>query len=383
MGRKMLCLVMPTLFLCSGVANAKYDVQMIYNDSISLPTIIGITNSGVICGKGNTSIGCKWGVFRYYVDTNKTEFTDQMLDASDMNNTGTVAGFYSKRNGDKQFCIWSANGTITDLPMVTNLGSGCYDYARINDAGKVIGHSNSFPGFDFVWDATSGKSSPVKPDNWKWSAIDINNFGSYLEKNETWSPTGLFGGSSSINNLSTNAIISENGVYHEIDNNSKTKWMFLNDRNQVAGIEKADGYTHVVQWDSIRGKVDITAGENCNYSCLAQNNLGQILLKGGITVVDSTPGLQLLYPNYYVWDAIGGLQSISDLIGIGNGFQISSCQAINDKGWIAGYGWNNATHNEQLFLLRPLTTPEPGSVISILVGLIGLGGLAAKRRARQ
>ena len=63
----------------------------------------------------------------------------------------------------------------------------------------------------------------------------------------------------------------------------------------------------------------------------------------------------------------------------GLGWILKEADAINNSGQIVGYGINPDGHSEA-FLLTPVATPEPASLLLVATGLIGLIGLMRLRR---
>ena len=62
------------------------------------------------------------------------------------------------------------------------------------------------------------------------------------------------------------------------------------------------------------------------------------------------------------------------------GWILAQAQAINDSGWIVGYGFN--PHGQQdAFLLTPV--PEPSSIMLLVLGGIVVGGIAVLWPAAQ
>ena len=62
-----------------------------------------------------------------------------------------------------------------------------------------------------------------------------------------------------------------------------------------------------------------------------------------------------------------------------SGWTLSDATAINDNGWIAGYGLN-PTGQEHAFLLTPI--PEPSAFVLLSINAISLLALASRRRKR-
>jgi probable HAF family extracellular repeat protein len=81
----------------------------------------------------------------------------------------------------------------------------------------------------------------------------------------------------------------------------------------------------------------------------------------------------------FLWDGMNMLD-LNDLIPPGSGWTLSQGNAINDAGQITGSGFiGNQTH---AFLLTPMTVtevPEPGMLMLISTGVIGLSLLRRRQ----
>jgi probable HAF family extracellular repeat protein len=96
----------------------------------------------------------------------------------------------------------------------------------------------------------------------------------------------------------------------------------------------------------------------------AINNAGQIV--GYSTYSSST------YPNYSatIWDGTTAID-LNTLVTLPSGFVLNVATAINDSGWIVGYGTNSANETHA-FLLTPLT--QIPTVTPVITGTLGANG---------
>lgn len=362
-------LVLAAAPVCAKVASKYEVVNIAAPQDIYINTISGINNSNTIYGSAYQRSTSTWGVYRYNIDTGKTDFTDQMAFVGDMNSSGAIVGYYTMRNGTYQYCVWNADSSITDLP---HMQSSIDLSSSINNSGDVLGQSSGSilrRTSSFIWNPGSGVSTPPLPSSTDVCNItDFNNNGYYLGRH--FSPGDSESG--------INAIWSGDGSYYEIKNPNKSqsqKCEFLNDKNQVAGTSYyGNNETHVFLWSAADGMLDLTPGVGNNYWCNALNNNGQLLLAGGSLIGGAYVG------GDYIWDADDGLVSAQDLIGPGSAWQVVNCRGINDNGWIVSSAINQITVNGGDIVLRPITTPEPGSVVALIAGLVGLAGFASRRK---
>jgi probable HAF family extracellular repeat protein len=250
-----------------------------------------------------------------------------------LNNAGQVAGYFPEPSGGPLFeaGLWTPGGGFVDL------GSG--RPTGLNDAGEVVGFSESSGYRPWLWTPAVGSQVTVGPGAGR--ATDINNAGTivfdgavYARGSSTGSPTGLpYGGR--INNLGR--VTEGDGVY--TPGRGLTSLGFLGDRPT---------------------------------SAFAINDLGQVVGRAGDDV-DIDPG------RAFVWSEADGLQDLNALLDeSGNGWVLYSAVDVNNRGQIIGYGRSPLEAYNAVFLLTPV--PEPGS--SAAAGL-ALVGLCAPRRRRR
>lgn len=389
-----LLVLMLTASAYAGVAR-EYEVMKPNHSDLYFHRAMGISDSGIVYG-GATQIGTQeYGVYRYNVHTGAAEFTNQMHAARDINNSGAVVGLYNARNGENQYCVWNANGSVSDLSQM-RLSS--FPEVSINDSGYVMGERNTQLNDTqspyFVWEAESGVSNAPTPNvPGFWLVNDFNNKDYFLGKMTTGTIV-IDGSSPPIDDLpgtphiidsadSREAIWSADGDYIEIDipdeylypaSYTTSQCLYMNDLNQVAGRIKSGDYNHIFRWDSSTGVVDITAGVIGDLYCADFNNAGQVLIEGTLWNGPEAVGV------HYIWDAEDGLVEVENLIDPASDWVLGNFRGFNSDGWIVSGAWNQVTHESCDIVLRPLTTPEPGSILAIAVGLIGLAGFTTRQR---
>ncbi len=78
----------------------------------------------------------------------------------------------------------------------------------------------------------------------------------------------------------------------------------------------------------------------------------------------------------------GAIVDLNTLIDPSAGWTLEEANAINDNGWIVGDGVN-PSGQEDAFLLTPVSaTPEPSTIVLLLVGIVGITCHLLLRRAR-
>lgn len=334
---------------------------------ISIPGITGvyvqgINNAGIIYGTAYKSETGAGGVFRYNANNRTAEFTDQISIAGDMNNSGVIAGQYYLRNGEIQYSVWNTDGSITDLPVTHYMSAG---RPLIDDSGNVVEqvYDRTWSQASFTWNKATGTTQVFCPtDSTDWNIVDINNAGYYLARTSgdqyiIWNKDGVL---KTFTDKYT-------GVY------------FINDLCQAAGITDFTAYEDTAfLWDADTGMTTIDAGPNNTFYVDALNNCGQMLLD--YYYWSSNCGRLSYNHDLCIWDQDTGLINLADRIGLEDGWEIEYLSGLNDNAWITASIRNKGTDEFRNVILRPLTTPEPGSIVAMLVGIIGLVGFASKRK---
>lgn len=296
----------------------------------------------------------------------------------DVNSSGQVIGFSSVSglNQNRGF-VWQ-NGVTTYL---SPLGDSWYSYAyAINDDGVVAGYSN------------------VKPVIWQDGTISVVTDNSYIEECRDINMNGdlaMFG-------VWGVAYAYINGTTIRLPQNAPTGSgisLYINDNGELAGSTSSD--VGVPQWNNYHSyywtrdnvctqlPFDIVLGitnsgqvlgtnysGNANY--LWQNGHVQNLTdfyasdinnQGLIYGCKFIPGHKIAS----IWDN-GVITDINTLVDTSTGLTFTDCVTASDAGHIVVVGSDN-----NYYLLTP-EVPEPSSIIVLLSGIAGLGGLALRRR---
>ena len=351
-----------SLFALAPLAvNAQYAYDIISLDNAAAsfhPT--GLNNNGQISGyayvpvsyNGATSI---YGHAFYYSggqlqdvapDYPRNDYGEGINDAGSMVIAGDAGGaVYNINTGKEQ-----------DLP-----GSGNLKPNGINQNGAVVGtffdttaHANR----PFIYQTGTKQiqylSDPAGAIAGASRALAINNNGDAV-------------GDSSYTNGGGHATFYHNGVGRDLGNQT-------NGVNTLAtGINDAGdlcGYSDILRGNGVQQSFLYRNGQYITLGTLpGETNIYAYGVSNDGDVIGATDKHPFIYHN-------GQLSNLFDLVDPSLGWTLGSAYAVNDSGWIVGYG------NRGGFLMKPhATTPAPGSLCVFAIGL-GAGLLALRRRTR-
>ena len=319
-------------------------------------SIDGINASGVMAGysaksSGSTDLGLravKWTsaaapdpIELPVLTTNLSGHTT--AGATDINNAGTIVGYARRHDVDGTILgfrpvRWhETTNAITELRMLGDLQNSSFQvhgYAwGINDTGVVVGDSQKY---------VSGNFAGTRAVRW-----DANSA----------APTELGGLSANLSTAARANAINDSGVI--------SGWAFDSGSHQ-----------HAVRWDPITlAGIQLPDTPTGGYGMSGDdiNNLGDIV---GTGWQGNTQIALLWHPG----DAFG--IDLNTLIDPNSGWQLKTAAAINDNGWIAGFGTfdpdgpGGAAPRNGAYLLQPV--PEPTAAVALLT----LAPLAMGRRRR-
>ncbi len=298
--------------------------------------------------------------------------------ASGINDSGVITGTFSVDGGAVyNNTAFSYNIKTEAVQLLsTTSGDSSYGYA-INNSGQIVGTS-------YVYDTGSWEISKIKAFKYGETMQDLGNLPDYVDSDGNNHPrdsseayainnSGQAAGYSGGVQCYPQGVLFSNGVYDlgnlagvtdPRDSNIYTMARGMNDNGAIVGHSAGRAFL----WTASGGIRDLNISSISDSVAYDINNLGQIVGKEG--------GYAYTGGNAFIWTEDGGMQYLSDLVVnkdalVAFGGYLEAATAINENGWIVGYG-------PHAFLLVP--TPLPGSLLLLGTGLLGLGAVGWRRR---
>lgn len=305
-----------------------------------------------------------------------------------LNNKGEVAGF----SGSDERAFYWKNGTAAVLPT---LGSSTRGLA-LNNMGQVVGWSQKNMGngmyYPHAYSYKDGVIQDLAPASYDAQAVGVNDSrqviynssgNAYIWQDGTAAQLYGVGGLASVivSSISQNGRIA--GVTYNGSSASLTMWWNgtvtnmgnfstsaqaeccdVDDSGQVAGWYTSGGNNRAFLWQNGHMNSLGTLGGAYSRACGVNN---------GIVVGYS--GLAQTGQHAFIWQS-GQMTDLNTLIATGYADWLEFAVDINDSGQILAQGWKNGVAHS--YVLTPV--PEPQSIIGLLSGLIGLGGMIIKMR---
>lgn len=315
----------------------------------------------------------------------------------DMNSSGQVVGASGHPHGsDTHAFFWTQKGGLRDLGF---LPGGDYSVAlAINDAGQVVGSSNSTNGIHaFLWTGSGGLSPLPQLSDADSSAYAINHAGQIAGASGShaavWSGNtihdlGTLGGSWSeahgINNQGQVVGVSDTqtgphaflltngGPMQDLgtlpgDTNSRANR--ISDQGVVVGASEGFQGVQAFVWTKNTGMQAISTLQGGGYSeAFGVNNLGQVVGQSGSS----------LGTRAFLWTPGNSIVDLNDLIpDLPAGTILTGAFSINDSGQIVAFGVTNPKLNKnhaanmddhlhsgptRIFLLTPQASSSAAAV---------------------
>ena len=322
----------------------------------------GISNSGLVCGVSGLIVqyGPQVGVAPRPVTFSNGQVTNlgtfitqprpidqQAAKASGINDSGQVVG-YASTNTNLEAFLYS-NGSLQQTLPTQN---------AINNRGDRVGggadHALLYSNGVYTDLGTLGGPGTFS------TAYALNNVGQVVGQSET-SPSV---------SVPLSAFLWQNGKMQDIGKDTTlfdTKANGINDSGLVVGLGFAGTNgtgERAFLWQNGKAQLLGTLGDMSS-AALGVNNSGTVV---GYTQSITGATRPFLYQNGQMSDLFTG----SDWFG-------GEATAINDNGWIVGYGYHNGV--TRAFLAKPNVVPAPGSLLTLSVGL-GVSLLMLRRRKR-
>jgi probable HAF family extracellular repeat protein len=277
---------------------------------------------------GNHAVAVRWDSagMSYLTDPATTIST-----AMGINDQGAIVGAVRSIGTQTNSGFLLEGSTLTYL-------SSMYGAGDISSGGLVIGNSG-FVGY--FWSRATGAVQLQASGAWNTMPNCINSTGQMAGQGYLW-------------NSPTQAVDLGFAVGQTRDARG------INDRGQVVGyyISSTLGGDRSFVWDSVNGITDLGITGDAEDI----NNRGEVIGTDGD------------YHAFY-WKE-GELVRLASLAP----GALSRAYSINDNGWIAGKAWDAQGHIHAV-LWEPV--PEPSSVLALLCGIGGFGGLVWRIRRRE
>lgn len=353
-----LCLIVIAALLCAASATAAtYVVTDFGTSPLGTGYVSGINSSGTVVGNagfGDSQRGFVWNAATGFTYLDPLSGCTSSS-ASGINDSGQVVGASSSPTSDSRATLWQSGQPAVYLGA---LGATQDSTAfSINNAGQVVGYSRADDGsWDaFLWDSIGGMQDIIGADSTQWAvARAINDLGTVA--GEFGDDGFLWTSAAGVTDMNVEPPADRLNISVVDANNSAQvlcNWVGF------GAIEKPFVW-HDGQIVASIGLLPDLGSYRASHACDI-NNLGQVVGCGD-------------HYRAFIWDEATGIQELPVL----EGFTRHDAYAINDAGVIAGCG-RDASGRVHLLLWTPV--PEPSSLLALLAGLGGVGGIFLRRTA--
>ena len=357
-----LCMLL-IFFAITAVVNrplfaADYTAADLDFGELEAQSVIDINNNGQILFQARVNGSIHSFIYNdgIITDIGNLGGDESRATATDINNNGQVVGTSYTESGEQHAYIYS-NGIMTDLGTFGGLSGDAGSWATaINDSGQVVGSSVTTSGEQHAFLYSNGDMTDLGTLGGDLSAaFDINNDGQIVGCSETDDGLGHAHAFLYSNGTMTNlgAVFGGDGSWA----------MCINDSGQIAGLyynNSDNGTPHAVLYSNgiVTDLGDFGGGTSMVYGI---NNSGQIV--GGAATEDLDEHA-FLYSD-------GTMIDLNSVIDQEYGWTIiNDALAINDAGWVLGYGYNAITGGRNALII-----PVSSVMVTVpdVVGMIEAG----------
>ena len=275
-----------------------------------------------------------------------------------INDSGQVVGDSTVGNGHSHAFLYSS-GTMTDIGTL----GGIFSYGQgIGSGGQVVG-----------WSATLTSGNNYHAFVYDGTMHDLGTLGGATSRAISMNAAGQIVGNS-VNSIGIDrAFLYSNGIMSDLGAlpggaGSSTAYS-INNIGQIVGTSNSPGLNRAVLFSG-SSVTDLGALGGGSYALNINNGgniVGESYLSGNSGTIHA-----FLYTGGAMYDLNQRLDSS------GTSWSLTSAQAINDNGWIVGFG-TNPTGQTHAFLLTPL--PEPSTFVLAGIAAIGLLAFAYRHRS--
>jgi probable HAF family extracellular repeat protein len=272
-----------------------------------------------------------------------------------INSSGQVAGWLSSGNSDSAF-IWTQQNGIRALPSPTpSPGAIASD---LNDQGEVVGYVRDINALDraIFWNAAgyAQELGDLPGGSFNSAALDINNLGQIVGTGTTESGQHAVLWSSSLHIRDLGDL--PGGIEKSIATS-------INDDGIVVGWGESSQGQRAFIWTETLGMraLDLTPALFTRSLAIDINSVGVVVGEGTTNRGERA----------FIWSEGDGGRDLNDLLdATGDGWQLITANAINDRGQIVGRGINHqgASH---AFLLTPIPELSAYWLFLFVIGVVG------------
>ena len=320
-----------------------------------------INDSGGIVGEGDFASSSATGLRGYFwkKETGMTNLgaLGRNSSARGINNAGKVVGYSNSSSGPRVIFTW----TETDPIMKEFTAAGQFSEGwGINDSENVAG---------------IGLNNDGNERGFRWAAAlkeDLGTLGGNISQAYSINNAGNVVGFSM--NLSGNArAFLWDGSIHELQTLSGYQDSYanrINIHNQVVG--RIIQYTTDSKGDYLFSNAQPFFWENGSMRGLGtlEGNDGEASgINDAGVVVGWSMGAE--GSRAFIWDknSTAGMVNLNELIPEDSGWILVAATAINNQGQIVGYGFQNGGSNEQAFLLTPVAQENPEKPFEVSIDI--------------